>query len=103
MSSFRQPPKFSSKILVISCAIGKDGDAGRKLFFLYPVFHYYIKHNEIYLLSQTCMYHESIGLEGMIKNERTSNFPEKLCWVCAVPHQGPMVALTSVLWWLTQT
>lgn len=54
MSSFRQPPKFSSKILVISCAIEKDGDAGRKLF-LYAVFHYYIKHNEI-SLSELNMY-----------------------------------------------
>lgn len=58
-------------------------------------------------LSQTCMHYKSIRLGGMIKIERTSNFPELMCWVCAVLHQEPIVALTSaqgtLLWWLTQT
>lgn len=45
-------------------------------------------------LNQTCMHYKSIGLGGMIKSERISNFPE-LCWVCAVIQQGPTVALTS--------
>lgn len=58
-------------------------------------------------LSQTCMHYKSIGVGGMIKIERKSNFPEMMCQLGAVLQQGPTVALTSVqgawLWWLIQT
>lgn len=52
------------------------------------------------------MYYKSTGLEDMIRNEGTSDFPEKMCQVCAVLQQGPIVALTStegsLLWWLAR-
>lgn len=39
------------------------------------------------------MYYNSVGLGHMIRNERTSNFPEKNC-PCAVLKQRLILALT---------